>query len=1021
MSFALIKALKAEKKVNEIVAQMGQSNKQSQVLSHGVQVINANQNSVADFEIQGRTLTSLGNSNLLNGKKYVLTDKKTKVKVDNAYVTGVSKFTKGSILTTTGNFVGKVRGDNTVNPHYAKSGYTTTLNAPNLFSDENADSQYTQISKLDGIGRASTTTTNGQYAQQLFSFNLIEQVERNLGGRIPAKDTAGKVQWLKDNVSRIDCNWYGFGLSVGGNKASVSIWFNGSWLAGLSSTSSTVSKISRVLDTQANMNSSIQSDGFVHYLAHAEPSDGNVASTINTDYIECIIELKSSAQLDTRPQVVRVANFEGKVSGSTVEVPHVSKFTASSTLIPPSGSWMGETAGNFTYDRQMSLNGTSATVASSTNGLQAQALYSFDLISEIERNIGRIPRSTTDGKVQWLKDNVSKLTCNWWGFGSSVGGNKAVVYVWNVPSSLWNSWTVNSTGNATKLPNIVSDMVNRIDTNGYFHILAAAEPSNGSVASTINTDYVELEIELKPGADIHNPLIPLYEVDDTEYNNILVSWDESAVLNRYPRVIGTQHLNSPYVMAEGENLLPPFSEWALHGNATMKGPYELELNATGAFQGTDIKVRCMPNTQYTASFDINGYVNFSAFDINNNLISSIRGDSKTIPYTFTTPSNTYYVRVNLTNSNEVTKFTFKNPMLTLGTTPIPFTPRNPSYLFADVKLGQIGNVKDSLYKQDGQWFVRKVIEKDVELSGSLAWEYQSDGVGYKRVKIPTSTTTSTKGVVSKYNGYSLVNLYPVVSGDQFYHDSSLTYITISDSDTGFTESQTPSSDMIKAYFNGWRYTSDGSTHSWASIVDGSAPSTNTIDFVKANKAANYIPYKLSYVLATSQIINVTDKVEGEVVVNGVTQVEVGSGVIVREKVVPNKVGSANPEYHINSTDMPIPSILTKRVDKITNIYKNGRIDTNNWIFQVIGVANGKVRAYCKGADYDPTAEYTVTYLVLDRQSFTNNGTEIKAIYDTSLKSVVDTLVNRNADQETAIGVNVRAIAELYKRVKALGG
>src|SRR5690606_41931574 len=36
-------------------------------------------------------------------------------------------------------------------------------------------------------------------------------------------------------------------------------------------------------------------DGFVHFVAYTEPSDGTVPSTIRTDYIELEIELKPTA------------------------------------------------------------------------------------------------------------------------------------------------------------------------------------------------------------------------------------------------------------------------------------------------------------------------------------------------------------------------------------------------------------------------------------------------------------------------------------------------------------------------------------------------------------------------------------------------------------------------------------------------------------------------------------------------------------------------------------------------------
>ena len=82
-----------------------------------------------------------------------------------------------------------------------------------------------------------------------------------------------------------------------------------------------------------NFRNIIDENGFIHCLAHAEPSDGVTPSKINTDYVELVIELKSTAQLDTRPTLMRVADFSGKVSGSTVENPHIVKISYSANKI----------------------------------------------------------------------------------------------------------------------------------------------------------------------------------------------------------------------------------------------------------------------------------------------------------------------------------------------------------------------------------------------------------------------------------------------------------------------------------------------------------------------------------------------------------------------------------------------------------------------------------------------------------------------------------------------------------------
>jgi hypothetical protein len=59
--------------------------------------------------------------------------------------------------------------------------------------------------------------------------------------------------------------------------------------------------------------------------------------------------------------------------------------------------------------------------------------------------------------------------------------------------------------------------------------------------------------------------------------------------------------------------------------------------------------------------------------------------------------------------------------------------------------------------------------------------------------------------------------------------------------------------------------------------------------------------------------------------------------------------------------------------------------------------------------------------MLDKYANTAALNSVQADYSTSIKTIVDMTVQRLGDVETASAVNVRAIAELYKRVKALGG
>jgi hypothetical protein len=1013
----------------ELQAKFNDANMQIQTLSNGTSILTSALTSPVLIEVQGRTLTSLGNSNLEGGKLYVLSDKRTKIRAEGregTLLNGVAKFTKSASLITKADFVGKVAGSVTENAHVGKrstGGVTTNWNTLQTPSYSNfvelAANEYTAINSLNSSVNVNANSNNGGYAQQLFSFSIIELIERRLG-RIPSDTVSGKVQWIKDNVNRLTANWHGWGSSVGGFGASLKMWLSGSnaW-SGASAThaNSNVTKI----DYTASSAASIDNNGFMHYLAFTtNPSDGTTPSQLNTDFIELECELKSTAVLDTRPIVTRTATFEGKLSGDLVSNPHVAKRTnggtgGSTTLLIPSA--FPTEMSNAELDLIKTLNSTIFFTQNSGNGQMAQHLFSWNLIEEIERNIGRIPKSTVAEKVQWLKDNVDKIIVDWHGFGSSVGGNKATTGVWTGSAWFTAGGGTHSLGTVAKISRTLS--TSDIQTDSFVHILAFAEPSDGATASTINTDFISLDITLKQGATLFDPVLPLYEVDTTEYANILVSWDETNVLNRYPKVQGVQHLQNVAVISEGENLLPSIfdsSVWGLNAAAIAQMPYEFKIPANiSGNTPSSVTFPVTKNTDFTLSLNLIGGRTY----VHGNITGSILGTGSQTQRTFNTGVNTSITVYFDKASTTLTEVIFSNITINVGSTPKPHVPRNPSYLFAPVKLGQIGDKKDSLFQDlsnNGQWVMRKTVEKDVVLDGSLDWKYSTDFVGYKTAYttayIHPNGNSNTLGNVMKFNGQMLTK--DTVSGasalinyDKFILANTSTVVSIADVDSGWGESYSPTVDDIKRYFNGWKYT-DGTT--WQSVTGNGQSTTGSNALI--TKPTDYTPYKLSYALASPQTINVNHLVEGAISVSGQTMVTVDSGVVVREKVTPVLIGNT---YYINSTSGGGASKLKNRLSKFVAIYKNGQVET--WAIDGQN-AHGNLKATLPQALFDPTAEYTVTYLVLDRHLFTVNATEVKTSYAGSLKDTVDMTTEQLTDLKTQTSINTNLIYRLLVQAKA---
>jgi hypothetical protein len=194
------------------------------------------------------------------------------------------------------------------------------------------------------------------------------------------------------------------------------------------------------------------------------------------------------------------ANFMGKVAGSVVENPNKVWFTSGGSLQNPSGQ--ADSVTQTGLNNLMYLDGTTANGTVSTNAQIAQQMFSFNLIEHVLRKYGSAifgAAVTTVDRVTWLKANIGRILGNWYGYGSGPVGNKATLVWWN--SSGTPAWDINplnhTSGTVTKLTRtLTTGITNAIDANGMFHMLAFADASDGVTASTVYTDFIDLEVEL---------------------------------------------------------------------------------------------------------------------------------------------------------------------------------------------------------------------------------------------------------------------------------------------------------------------------------------------------------------------------------------------------------------------------------------------------------------------------------------------------------------------------------------------
>ncbi|MFP7470012.1 hypothetical protein SFC55_03305 [Niallia taxi] len=726
--------------------------------------------------------------------------------------------------------------------------------------------------------------------------------------------------------------------------------------------------------------------------------------------------------------ITRYMDFENKVPGSMLENPHKALYRFNSVIATPSQFTNEITAtGVASYDRLKTEDGSLMGLGTSNIGEIPQCELEWNIVEDIERYMGRIPRNTLAEKIQWIRDNISNISCE---VKAHAGGKVVTLNVWHPETSSYSNTLVTQSNTEATLMNYgLAETALRIDPSGIVRFIVYGVASDGT-NSILNIDFARCRYTLKPVATLHAPRLPLYEVSKEHFDAALVTWNEEEIIRRYPSVEGVQHIQNPYIIAEGENLLPPFSEWsALNSAATVLEPYKVELNATAAYAHSYSPTRLVvPGATLTLSGEVDnaaGYYTLEIFDKAGNSIGAYSVPQGPVKL----PANVYSARVRFTNGATIAKMVFSNVMLTYASTQKPFVPRNPSYLFIEEKLGAIGSTKDIVYEQDNKMYIRKMIEKDYVADGSLAWIYRpsESGSNYKTFAGPIAyTANALAAIFTKYNGvllkYTSANI--TLSGPDIGYVNNIKElkVTVSNTESGFAETYSPQVDEMRAYFNGWKVkTADANNKptAWVSLVDGTDAPTQTLAYVAANKAAGYIPYKVSYTLANPVTLEV--KTDGAFSVNGITEIEVGSGVIIREKINKAYLFTGSGNYEVGNITTSKDYWTKNRIGKVIAVYKGAQLD-KAWFTQIPddNASYGANRLKIKVENFDATAEYFVTYITLDRTQFTANPVVATATFANNIRTALDDNIKVTEDNKKEISVATLQIYEILKRIKAGG-
>jgi hypothetical protein len=572
---------------------------------------------------------------------------------------------------------------------------------------------------------------------------------------------------------------------------------------------------------------------------------------------------------------------------------------------------------------------------------------------------------------------------------------------------------------------ITKKVIDKTKTNQWQYVYIKKTSESTATKMRVLAPYVVVVAGDK--ALVYYDSASIYELTAEQFNEIGVSLTDADVERLFPYVDSVQHVKNPVLTVEGDNLIPPFTEWTLHANATVKSPYELELNVTNTAQVSDAVVSAVGDQSYSFTLTHNGYVTIMCLDSNGVELSRPFNYSTVQTGSFTSHANTKSIRFRIGNNAETTgTFTFKNPMFNLGSTAKPFVERNPSYLYAETVLAGNTDKKDILTKNEdlNRWEINpKWFEPDKVMDGSLGWEFVVDQFGRKVVRTSNAFTDAErfgKTIVIDYNGSPMIQSSDTWGTANSVHFASTLKLelNVSDVDSGWLQYEKPRTDDIKGMMYGWKangYTlgtdvldeatgslasggtynllntgslrnivveksSDNTTwsaategtdytlswasgtgtmtltnatagalyfrvdynygysvNSWQSLVDGTAPSTNTLAYVSANMAPNFTPYELTYQLADSVIETVT--VEGALKIDGLAQAEVDSGFTVNIDADGNRtytMTSDSERYKetCNITELKVEyasnlgTVVSQNVKNIEDLQTNDSVQ--NW-------------------------------------------------------------------------------------------
>ena len=234
--------------------------------------------------------------------------------------------------------------------------------------------------------------------------------------------------------------------------------------------------------------------------------DGTIQASLGNRLLKDFTDRLTKAQLirflageDIEVTIKSDFNTPPKIAGSIVENGNIFKRSSSPTLQSPSGTWVENTQEN--YDSIMKLDESVSRYAYMTNGAIASKLISYNALWILEKNFPSIFKNaiTNAEKVTIAKSKIKKFQYKGWAKASGPTGALCSHSMFNPISALWVA-TATSTGNSIIERSIGSANTSTpayLNADGFYYFAVYAEPSDGTIASSVSIDYTSMELTVK--------------------------------------------------------------------------------------------------------------------------------------------------------------------------------------------------------------------------------------------------------------------------------------------------------------------------------------------------------------------------------------------------------------------------------------------------------------------------------------------------------------------------------------------